>query len=724
MVRATETHYATRHLRVLSRPGRNGHSRGVTVEQLLALAEKLSDPKFFKYGGYTAAEQKELTDPYSQVAAVYACIEARARPIAGCPLKVYTVEANGERMEAESSPFDALLYRPNPSTSRYQFLHQWETNICRTGNVFVLLDRERENAIPAAMWVLKSSAVEPIRDDRGLLKAWKYKGVKGEKTYEPFQVLHDKLPNPDDPILGKSPLDAADLDIRQEWDVTRWNRSFLANSCDPGGRYEMEGGAPIAQDQARSLLRYHENANQGPNATGRALIEMGGIKWKGNAIPHKDMSFEQQRDFNLRAIKMVLGVPSVALGMEEDIPYAGAKAQMRMFWTNTLIPRVRMVEDVLWASLTHSVEDGRYELLFDLQAVEALADDLNDRVGVIPALFNVGVPLSEINRRLDLGLEEHDGWDTPYLPGSYLPAGEEGPAPSPAPAGGTAPVKSGKDAVQLVDYTPAEIKAARTWHSRVVQPNVKRFHGKMRSFFFEHRRETLERFAQETGWSGAEKAAGDEPKKPAHVDIEAVLPPAGAMKKRMVEMVEPIYRSSLLDAAKFTADSLGTEVQVAEIRREMARWLKEEGLDKITQIEDTVREGLRESLEEGVKAGETTYELAGRIKHVHQNAQGRAMTIARTEVGRAANKGMVAESEESGVVKGYKWNAAMDGATRPTHRAAHGQYQDLGELFSVGGAKLAYPLDPSGPAEETINCRCGLSPVTKDDDEIVVPLLD
>jgi hypothetical protein len=36
----------------------------------------------------------------------------------------------------------------------------------------------------------------------------------------------------------------------------------------------------------------------------------------------------------------------------------------------------------------------------------------------------------------------------------------------------------------------------------------------------------------------------------------------------------------------------------------------------------------------------------------------------------------------------------------------------LGDTFSVGGASMAYPGDPSGPPKEVVNCRCTIAHLT------------
>lgn len=94
----------------------------------------------------------------------------------------------------------------------------------------------------------------------------------------------------------------------------------------------------------------------------------------------------------------------------------------------------------------------------------------------------------------------------------------------------------------------------------------------------------------------------------------------------------------------------------------------------------------------------------------------RAMTVARTETIGAVNagvfRGAVLEAEERGDPAPFKvWIATDDKRTRPTHRAADKQRTLLSEPFIVGGARLLFPGDPRGPANEVINCRCSLLPV-------------
>jgi SPP1 gp7 family putative phage head morphogenesis protein len=129
---------------------------------------------------------------------------------------------------------------------------------------------------------------------------------------------------------------------------------------------------------------------------------------------------------------------------------------------------------------------------------------------------------------------------------------------------------------------------------------------------------------------------------------------------------------------------------------------------KVVQINDTIRDGLREALETGVSENLTMSELQEEIFSVMQDSRARALRIARTETASAANGTEYVAHHIAGVEQ-HMWLAALDEVTRDTHLAAMRQGPiPVGEKFNNG---LRFPGDPSGDVSEIVNCRCTLMPV-------------
>jgi len=76
------------------------------------------------------------------------------------------------------------------------------------------------------------------------------------------------------------------------------------------------------------------------------------------------------------------------------------------------------------------------------------------------------------------------------------------------------------------------------------------------------------------------------------------------------------------------------------------------------------------------------------------------------------NQSVLTAASQSDVEFDKVWCAHMDTRTRPAHYAADGQRASVDGDFTVGGHKLDYPGDPSGPPELVRHCRCriGITP--------------
>jgi uncharacterized protein with gpF-like domain len=146
----------------------------------------------------------------------------------------------------------------------------------------------------------------------------------------------------------------------------------------------------------------------------------------------------------------------------------------------------------------------------------------------------------------------------------------------------------------------------------------------------------------------------------------------------------------------------------------MREWIQNHVGERITDIAETTKkrviEAMREAQEEAYDAGTPLSSYSNAVKAAYEGfGENRAITIARTETGIAANQSLVSAAENSGIDGLQKeWVAVNDGRTRPDHVEANGQTVPLDGDFDIGGVKMSQPLDPDGPPEEVINCRCAV----------------
>lgn len=143
--------------------------------------------------------------------------------------------------------------------------------------------------------------------------------------------------------------------------------------------------------------------------------------------------------------------------------------------------------------------------------------------------------------------------------------------------------------------------------------------------------------------------------------------------------------------------------------------------NRLVGIGDELWQNARDGIAAGVAAGETQPQIARRVRDAASVTAPRSRTIARTESHGARNwvnmQTIRRVNQDFGVADAIQkeWQATGDDRMRPDHAAATGQTVPLNEPFTVGGASLDFPGDPNGPADQIINCRCGLLTVVDDD---------
>lgn len=140
----------------------------------------------------------------------------------------------------------------------------------------------------------------------------------------------------------------------------------------------------------------------------------------------------------------------------------------------------------------------------------------------------------------------------------------------------------------------------------------------------------------------------------------------------------------------------------------LAQWIATYTARKVVRIAETTRDEIRLAIDAAVAAGFGQDRAARLIRDRVGGVIGRARarTIGRTEANAASNAGTLASAESLGIDFAREWIAAGDERTRYSHQLADGQTRRQGESFDVGGYSLMHPGDPTGPAGETINCRC------------------
>jgi SPP1 gp7 family putative phage head morphogenesis protein len=171
--------------------------------------------------------------------------------------------------------------------------------------------------------------------------------------------------------------------------------------------------------------------------------------------------------------------------------------------------------------------------------------------------------------------------------------------------------------------------------------------------------------------------------------------------------LSPAARERIRQIGNEQLRELGLSISFNMLNPEVVRFLEELGGKRITDINETTREQIRNAIIAGTQAGDGARQLRDRVSEVFAGvSQGRAMTIARTESLMAQSFASHSAWTQSGLIAEKQFLAVIDGATRDTHLGANGQVVAVDAPFVLpDGDQGQYPGD-FADAGNNINCRC------------------
>lgn len=125
-------------------------------------------------------------------------------------------------------------------------------------------------------------------------------------------------------------------------------------------------------------------------------------------------------------------------------------------------------------------------------------------------------------------------------------------------------------------------------------------------------------------------------------------------------------------------------------------------------LQETWREFLRQTLTQGMEAGDALKQLARDVGKIIRNPD-KALTVAATEASRAVHAGQAMLDEQSGVVAGRKWLASSDACDRCL--ALNGKVIPMDGNFVTGAGDYGnVPYPPLHP-----RCQCSAVAILKEE---------
>lgn len=687
-----------------------------TVRDRVAYAVSSKDFSIYRppsYYGY-ADKRRGLLDTQGDInemikafrSLVYACIDVKSKEVANAgrmgKFKVYQEISDDEyRRIPNTHPLVQLLRNPNPWMSRWMLWYLTNAYLEATGNAYWWLAKDRLR-VPREAWLIPSDVVRIVPGDpekgEDIIKGYNLVWDRGAEVFIPADdIVQFKLPSLKDPYYyGDSRIMKAAVEVDIDDFISLHQRDFFKNDAVPATVVIFP---TILKEKTRKELerRWIDKFQGKPGKTG--FLE-GGATIE-TLVNQKELDYLQSRNVNTKRIQAVFGVPDSKLMITETITARATLETIEYnFMKESIEPQLTLMDEQMTMDLARVFFGKNIVVRHD----STIPKDLAAQADLDTKYFGIGVrTINEIRKRE--GDEPIDGGDTHYIPFNAVPLDSSGGNKNAAgQTGGQGDQNQGgkSEGGLLLTYDQARrwkhlddeetrgvywraFEAERARHER-------RYVRKLKELFNQIRTDVLSR--------GNPKEMKDD-----SADFSFDL-------NKFFELLSKIVSDEAL----------------AVIRAGFERFVQQYGLEglvfspnetsvrdgirrlsvKTRSILETLRNDLASTVDEGVRLGETSEQLADRVSRFFDNTiDHRSIRIARTNSTFALNKGQNTAAINSGVFNVKFWVTQRDARVRDIHAPMDMVEADIQEDFILpNGDSLEIPGDPDGRAESVINCRC------------------
>jgi phage portal protein BeeE len=689
---------------------------------------------------------------------VYACCSTIAQDLRSNPWSIW-LKKGDRREEWQAVPIaklPSLFQRPNSLQTWGQLieLRNLHKDIC--GEAYWHLITAKPGGQILGIQMIQPDWVEwPVFDPtQTKVVAWKVSvPQRGSLEIDARDIITDFYPNPRDQMRGASPVEAFALAHHMDIYLRAYGVKLVRDGANIPQYISTDQELTSEQADAaedRLSIKYR--------TPGRIGVFGKGTKVETPGLPFRDLAFLQTLKPSQQQIMGIYKVPASKLGIVEDSNRANMEAAGRNYSENALLPRLRTFDEFMNGVILPRVFPNAAELFYESES--PVDEDLQFVVDTALKKFAAG--LKTVNQTLNEIGDEDQGPDGDVFfipagvtvtktlesakPSPQSPGGGGNPTPEPAatPTPGEKPAAEKPTPEQTaVEETANQVaKSIAAAAAHAFEAASFRNIAALKKQLAEERFLRLEENLEAKAKSKVRAQFSRDLKEMKRLIEEHYDDARAALSQEMRDMAaaggvdafDLAFRGWIDQGTKATHDdwlellrtviSDGTKGGWELFRSEVAggisfnifqqkavEFAARQAAQKISGIQITTERAVRQLVAKGVENGWSLNETTKALSELYDDFKGdRAETIARTETASSVSWGKYQSARESasrlGLALKREWVATHDDRTRDTHRDADGQRIGLDDTYTVGGAHLKQPADPSGPPEEIINCRC------------------
>jgi HK97 family phage portal protein len=347
---------------------------------------------------------------------VYAAVYQIAISLASVELYLYKKPSSkaGKRtiFTKSTHPLVSLFSKPNPFMSQFDLKEAIGANLELTGNAYLeeVYNKKKELV---ELYPLQSHKVEIVPDKKSKIGGYIYKTSTQDVPFREDEITHINYFNPTSDFYGMGAMSPAEITISTDNFAKQWNRNFFKNSALPKGALETDN---ILDSNVLKRLKTQWNlAHKGVSKSHNIAILEGGLKWKSIEASQKEMDFKSLSELSREEILASFGVPAPILGIVSNVNNSVLDNLKKLFWENTMLPKLEKIEAALNFNLVWPNDDS-LSIAFDKDSIEALKGSQETRARIASMLVERGIFTQNEARAKFFNMPDVPWGDTFYMP--------------------------------------------------------------------------------------------------------------------------------------------------------------------------------------------------------------------------------------------------------------------------------------------------------------------
>ncbi len=326
--------------------------------------------------------------------AVWRCVSLISDKVGRLPLCVYRKGKDGGRTpDTQHAAWRLLMRQPSSLYTPFVFRKSMMASALITGNAYAWVIRDSLGS-PYELVMLCSDNVTPVYDGG---KLWYVVRVgHEERKLLPENILHIKGLCQSDGICGVSVVDV----LREAFGIglaaQRYGSTFYKNNASPGPTIIKLPSYLRDKEQLERFRSQWSMIHEGLDNSHRVAILENGADLVKVSIDHEASQFLQTREFEIKQVANIFGVPSHKLGADNSTSYGSLESEERAFLNDGLDGWLVQWEQECGSKLLATAEvmrDSHY-IEFNRLALEQ-ADVATQTNSLVMELNNGGISLNE-----------------------------------------------------------------------------------------------------------------------------------------------------------------------------------------------------------------------------------------------------------------------------------------------------------------------------------------